>query len=103
MDPAAESIDPFELEAIERRADASDVKRLVHECRRLRRALADRRSTEAAVPVSSGRAEAAELDLERAHRLLDELDVPRAEHVEGERDPAELSLLGRLQIALGDD
>lgn len=98
-----ESIDPFELDAIERRADAADVPRLVAECHRLRRALADSRAAAQGVPTSDGRLEALELDVERAHRLLDELNVPRAREVPGQRDPEEFSLLGRLRLALEVD
>jgi hypothetical protein len=50
-----------------------------------------------------GRAEAAELELERAHRFLDACGVPREFRRDGERDPAEYSLEGRLRLALEDE
>ena len=100
-------LDPFELASIEERRDAADVPRLVQECRRLRRSLAERMRTvpgeaRAARP-DAARAEAAELDLERAHHLLDELGVPRERRLPGQRDPLEYSLLGRLRLALGEE
>ncbi len=49
------------------------------------------------------RAEAAELELERAHRLLDRQGVPREMREPGERDPTEYSLEARLRLALGAD
>jgi hypothetical protein len=52
---------------------------------------------------AEARAEAAELDLERAHRLLDEVGVPREVREPGRRDPLELSLLGRLRLLLDED
>ena len=53
--------------------------------------------------AAEARAEAAELELERAHRLLDEHGVPREFRREGERDPIEYSLAGRLALFLEDD
>lgn len=52
---------------------------------------------------AEGRAEAAELELERAHRLLDEVGVPREFREPGERDPVEYSLEARLRLLLEDD
>jgi len=49
------------------------------------------------------RLEAAELELERAHHLLDQCGVPREQRVPGERDPLELSLEGRLRMLLEDE
>lgn len=46
--------------------------------------------------------EAAELELERAHRLLDTWGVPREESDPGGGRPLELSLEGRLEL-LPDD
>ena len=48
---------------------------------------------------AEARAEAAELDLERAHRLLDAWGVPREVRERGAKRPVELSLLGRLELA----
>ena len=105
-----DALDPFELEAIEQRADAADVARLVEECRRLRRALAAVRSAPAGEDVpeadrsrADGLAQATQLDLERAHHLLDEQGIPRTWREPGARDPSEYSLLGRLRLALGED
>ena len=52
---------------------------------------------------AEARAEAAELELERAHRLLDELGVPREFRSPGERDSTEYSLEGRLELVLNDE
>ena len=49
------------------------------------------------------RLDALELELERAHRLLDDYGVPREFRVEGERDPVEVSLDGRLRLVFEDD
>jgi hypothetical protein len=49
------------------------------------------------------RLEALELELERAHRLLDEFGVPREFREEGERDPMEYSLDGRIRLILEDE
>lgn len=49
------------------------------------------------------RAEAAELELERAHQFLDRLGVPRELREEGARDPLELSLLARLEWAFDSE
>jgi len=45
------------------------------------------------------RADAAELELERAHHFLDQLGIPREVREPGQRDPLELSLLARLELA----
>jgi hypothetical protein len=50
--------------------------------------------------LAEARAEAAEL--ERAHRLLDELGVPRDFRQPGERDQTDYSLLARMRILLDD-
>ena len=52
---------------------------------------------------AEARGEAAELDLERAHRLLDEYGVPRERRDPGAREAVEYSLLGRLRLVLGED
>jgi hypothetical protein len=52
--------------------------------------------------LAEARAEAAELELERAHRLLDELGVPRDFRQPGERDQTDYSLLARMRILLDD-
>lgn len=49
------------------------------------------------------RADTAELELERAHRLLDEYGVPREHREPGGREPFEYSLLGRLRLLLEDE
>lgn len=51
----------------------------------------------------AARADAAELELERAHRLLDEYGVPREQRAPGARDAVEYSLLGRLRLLLDED
>jgi hypothetical protein len=147
-----DEIDPLELAALAARG-GTDVARLVAECRRLRRALAEAagpgpgqggqggqgspggrvgeppareparepardlardlaremardpgrdRAAGAALRRAEARADAAELDLERAHRLLDLSGVPREVREKGQRDPVELSLLGRLRLALDE-
>jgi hypothetical protein len=53
--------------------------------------------------LAEARAEAAELELERAHRLLDEVGVPREFRAHGQRDPIEYSLEARLRLVLEDD
>jgi len=52
---------------------------------------------------AEARVEALELELERAHHLLDEVGVPRAYRAAGERDPTEYSLEGRLRLLLEDE
>ena len=52
---------------------------------------------------AEARADAAELDLERAHRLLDEYDIPRERREPGAREAEEYSLVGRLRLVLDDD
>ena len=47
--------------------------------------------------------DAAELELERAHRLLDECGVPREVRAPGQSRPVELSLVGRMQLFLEDE
>jgi len=47
--------------------------------------------------------EAAELELLRAHRLLDALGVPREGAVEGLDRPQELALSARIELLLEDD
>ena len=51
---------------------------------------------------AEARAEAAELELERAHRLLDACGVPRELRARGERDAVEYSLEGRLRLLLDE-
>lgn len=51
---------------------------------------------------AESRLEAAELELERAHRLLDEVGVPRGFRAPGERDPVDYGLAARLQLLLDD-
>jgi len=58
---------------------------------------------ERALSRAEARADAAELELERAHRLLDEYGLPREFRAEGERDAIEYSLLGRLRLLLDED
>jgi len=48
------------------------------------------------------RAEAAELELERAHHLLDEYGVPREFRDHDQRDPTDYSLEARLRLLLDD-
>ena len=55
-----------------------------------------------ALQVAEARLEAAELELERAHRLLDQIGVPREYREDGERDPVEYSLEGRLRLVLDE-
>jgi len=57
----------------------------------------DRRSE-----LAEARAEAAELELERAHHLLDEYGVPREFRQPGERDPTDYSLESRIRLVLED-
>lgn len=52
---------------------------------------------------AAARAEAAELELERAHRLLDRYGVPREFRRPGDRDPTEYSLEARLRLVLEED
>ncbi len=52
---------------------------------------------------AEARAEAAELELERAHRLLDRIGVPREMREAGERRALELSLEHRVELVLEDD
>ena len=49
------------------------------------------------------RAEAAELELERAHRLLDEYGLPREFQEPGAPRALEYSLHARIQLLLDDD
>ena len=56
-----------------------------------------------ATQLAEARAEAAELELERAHRLLDEVGVPREFRAAGQRDPTEFSLEARLRLVLEDE
>ena len=49
------------------------------------------------------RLDALELELERAHRLLDEFGVPREFREPGERDPVEYSLDARVRLVLEED
>ena len=105
---SSDELGALELTSIEERGDAADVPRLAAECRRLRRALVDgvAAAAEAADRArlrAEGRAEAAELELERAHRLLDEYGAPRESRLPGQRDAIEYSLLGRLQVVLDDE
>ena len=51
---------------------------------------------------TAARLEAVELELERAHRLLDEIGVPREFREPGARDPMEYSLDGRVRLLLED-
>ena len=51
---------------------------------------------------AEARADAAELELERAHRLLDDVGVPRETRQAGERDFVELSLHRRIELVLED-
>lgn len=53
--------------------------------------------------AAEGRAQAAELELERAHRLLDEYGVPREFRDEGEARWVEFSLVARLRLVLEAD
>ena len=48
------------------------------------------------------RAEAAELELERAHHLLDEYGVPREFHSPEQQGPLDYSLEARLRLVLED-
>ena len=52
---------------------------------------------------AEARAEAAELELERAQHLLDLYGVPREFRQPGERDPIEYSLEARLRLVLEDE
>jgi hypothetical protein len=94
-------IDERSLEDLAQRADGADVEALVAECRRLRqrleRAESDVLSSARAERRALAASEALELDVERVHRLLDSMGLPRERSGEGQ--PQELSLLGRLQEA----
>ena len=50
-----------------------------------------------------GKLEAAELELERAHHLLDTWDVPREQPDPDGGRPIELSLAGRLELLSDED
>ena len=56
-----------------------------------------------ALDKAEARAEAAELELERAHRLLDREGVPREYRAQGERDWVEYSLEARLRLLFEED
>ena len=53
--------------------------------------------------LAEAKSEALELELERAHRLLDEVGVPREVRDPSERDPLELSLEARIRMVLEDE
>ena len=53
--------------------------------------------------IVEARLEALELELERAHRRLDEYGVPREFRQPGVRDPIEYSLEARLRLVLDEE
>ena len=52
---------------------------------------------------AEARTDAAKLELERTHHLLDQVGVPREFRAPGERDPVEYSLEQRVRLLLEDD
>ena len=62
----------------------------------------DQGASERREELAGARAEAAELELERAHHLLDEYGVPREFRQPGERDSTDYSLESRIRLVLED-
>lgn len=95
-------LSPEDLRRMEREPRLVDLRLLLAAYRRLsdelreERAVAGKRQRKA-----EARADALELDQERAHRMLDQVGIPR-ETREGGGPPVELSLEGRLRLALED-